>query len=127
NSGNCVAAVGWTGTSTLSGLDDFHVTCSNVVFNKQGIMFWGANTAALPFFNGFLCVAQPVIRTPVQNSGGSSGCNGSFDFFLSHAYMNTYGLMNGDLRHAEFWYRDPANLDGTHIGLSHALTFLISN
>jgi hypothetical protein len=127
NSANCVASVGWTGTATLSGADDFHVTCSNVVFNKQGIMFWGSNTAALPFFNGFLCVAQPVIRTPVQNSGGSSGCNGSFDFHFTHAYMNQYGLMNGDLRHAEFWYRDPQNLDGTNIGLSNALTFEITN
>lgn len=125
NSANCVASVGWTGSATLGGADNFHVTCSNVVFNKQGIMFWGTNPAALPFFNGYLCVAQPVIRTPNQNSGGASGCSGVYDYHFTHAYMNQNGLQAGDIRRAQFWYRDPANLDGTTVSLSNALAFRI--
>jgi hypothetical protein len=127
NSSNCVASVAWTGSSTLSGADDFHIRCTNVVPQKAGIMFWGANAAALPFFNGFLCIGQPVIRTPIQNSGGAAGCSGTFDYFFSHAYMNQFGLVDGDIRRAEFWYRDPQNLDGTNVGLSNALAFKITN
>jgi hypothetical protein len=125
NSENCIATMGWSGSATLSGPDDFHVTCSNVVAQKNGILFWGTQTAALPFFAGTLCIAQPVVRTPVQSSGGSAACSGVYDFHFDHAYMGFFGWQANDLRHVQAWYRDPQALDGTNVGLSNAVTFKV--
>ena len=127
NSANCFANVGWTGSPTLtSGPDNFHIRCTNVVNNKQGLMFWGSGQVALPFFGGTLCVAQPVTRMPLQNSLGTTGCTGTYDYFFSQAYMAANALSAGDVRYAEFWYRDPSNLDGTFVALSNALAFRIN-
>jgi hypothetical protein len=127
NSANCLATVGWTGAPTLtSGPDNFHIRCTNVVTNKQGLMFWGSGQVALPFFGGTLCVAQPVTRMPLQNSLGTTGCTGTYDYFFSQAYMAANALSAGDVRYAEFWYRDPSNLDGTFVALSNALAFRIN-
>jgi hypothetical protein len=128
NSQGCLPSIGWSGSPTLGGADDFHLTASNVINNKFGLMFWNDAQAAVPFMNGLRCVANPVIRTPNQSSGGNAppdDCSGSYDFHFSHAYMASKGLQVGDAVYAQYWFRDPAQPDGTGVGLTDAAAFLI--
>ncbi|MBM3988968.1 MAG: CHRD domain-containing protein [Planctomycetes bacterium] len=122
NSQGCVPAVGFTGLPTLAAPDDFHVTCMLVINNKSGIMYWGTGPKNAPFGGGTQCVASPVRRTPLQNSGGNpppEDCSGTFDFHFSDAYMAANALMVGSTIFCEYWYRDPA--DPATFGLSNAL------
>lgn len=128
NSANCVPAIGWTGTATLtSGPDNFHVRCTNVLNNRSGLFYWGTASAAAPFLGGTLCVAQPVRRTGVQNSGGSPtglNCNtGAYDYFFTHAYAAANSVATGVDYYGQYWMRDPQNLDGTGASLSNGIHF----
>jgi hypothetical protein len=122
NSQGCQALVGWSGLPTLSGADDFHITCAQVINNKSGLLYWGLAPRDVPFFGGTQCVQSPVVRTQLQNSGGNpppDDCSGTYDFFFSHAYMASVGLTAGQIVHGEYWYRDPA--DPAHVSLSNAI------
>lgn len=129
NSEGCSASIGFSGAASLSGPDDFHITVSDVINNQNGIVFWGVAPANAPFMNGIRCVANPVVRLPLSGSGGASpptvDCSGSFDYPFTQAYMLSKGLTGGSVVYAQAWYRDPAQLDGTGVGLSDALSFVI--
>lgn len=128
NSQGCVPFAGSSGVPQLSGPDNLHITCSNVINNKAGVMYWGLAPRVTPvaFVGGLNCVQAPTIRTPVQNSGGNGppdDCSGTFDYFFSHAYMALSGLGAGSSAYCQYWYRDPAHVDGTAAGLSDAVCF----
>jgi hypothetical protein len=123
NSLGCTPAIGWTGTPSLGGADDFHITCTDVISDRSGLLFWGIAPNNAPFQGGIMCVQTPVNRTPIQNSGGTPGggdCLGMYDFHFSHADLTTFGL-GGKLVYAEYWYRDPQVPSTT--GLSNAIQF----
>jgi len=120
----CTPAIAWSGTPTLSGADDFHVTAGQVLNNRNGLLFLGLAPASAPFYGGTLCVQPPVVRGGVQNAGGSSGfddCSGQYDMHLSHAWMSAKGLSVGDSAFCQYWTRDP--LSPQPIGLTNALSF----
>lgn len=128
NSQGCVPSASSTGVPQLSGPDNLNITCSSVINNKAGVMYWGTAPRATPapFVGGLNCVQAPVFRTPVQNSGGNAppdDCSGTYSFFFSHAYMAARGLNAGDTAYCQYWYRDPAIADGTSAGLSDAVGF----
>lgn len=128
NSQGCVPVAGSTGVPQLSGPDNLHITSSNVINNKAGVMYWGLAPRVTPvaFVGGLNCIQAPTIRTPVQNSGGNAppdDCSGTFDFFFSHAYMGLTGLAAGSSAYCQYWYRDPAHPDGTAAGLSDSVCF----
>lgn len=131
NSQGCTPAISSTGVAAFTSADDLHVTCSSVINNKSGVLFWGKAPLATPapFLGGLNCVKAPVKRTPVQGSGGTpppDDCSGTFDFHFTHAYMSANLLVIGDEVHGQYWYRDPAITDGTNAGLSNAIGFLIA-
>lgn len=126
NSQGCTPAIGWSGLPSIGGADDFHVTATNVVNNKNGLIFWGQSPDNAPFQGGTLCVKLPVIRTAVQNSKGSGAgtdCSGAFDYHWTEAYSASQGLGVGSKVYAQYWYRDPQSPSGT--GLTDALSFVI--
>lgn len=128
NSQGCTPVAGSTGVPQLSGPDNLHITASNVINNKAGVMYWGLapRVTPVPFVGGLNCVQAPTIRTPVQNSGGNAppdDCSGAYDFFFSHAYMSFAGLTIGSQAYCQYWHRDPAHTDGTAAGLSNAVCF----
>lgn len=127
NSQGCTPAIGSSGLPSTTGTDNFHVTCANVINNKNGLMFWGtAPKIQAPFHGGTMCVMSPTIRTPVQGSAGNAppdDCSGTYDYFFSQAYMSAQGLNTGSLVYCEYWYRDPA--DPQTVGLSNGLQFEI--
>ncbi|NUP95356.1 MAG: hypothetical protein HUU28_04250 [Planctomycetaceae bacterium] len=126
NSLGCSPTIGWTGTPSLSGPDDFHVTAGNVLNQKNGLLFWGLGGGALPYYGGTLCVQPPVFRTPAQQSNGntsSSDCSGAYDFAFSQAYMASKGLQAGTKVFTQFWSRDPGFPGSSSIGLTNGLSF----
>lgn len=124
NSLGCVPQISYTGHPMLGGLDDFHVTASNVLNQKTGLMYWGFAPLNAPFQGGVKCVASPSKRTPLQNSNGptsGSSCTGAYDFFMSHGYMQSQSLAAGDTLYCQYWMRDPA--DPFTTGLTAGLRF----
>lgn len=125
NSAGCYPTVGSTGSASTAGLG-LTVTAQQVLNQKQGLLFWGRASTALPFQGGTRCVASPLVRTPAQSSGGSatgSDCTGQFAFAFDQAYMTSKGIEVGDTIHCQYWYRDPQAPFTT--GLSDALQFTV--
>lgn len=124
----CTPAIGWSGSPTLTGPDDFVVTATNVLNQKNGLLFYGYASTALPFLGGTLCVAPPVLRTSVQGSGGNpppSDCSGNYAFPFTQARMVGDGLAPGTSVFAQYWTRDPSHPDLTGVGLTNAIRFTI--
>lgn len=103
----------------------FELHAFNVPEGRSGHMFWGLQPTATPFQGGWLCVAPPFVRTPLQTSstvGGLSGCAGSFVFRWTSAYTSAYAVPPFVNVHAQFWFRDPGTASGT--ALSSAVRFV---
>jgi hypothetical protein len=128
NSLGCVPAIATNGVQPSKSAGNFTVSCSQVVNQKNGLLFFGFSPSSAPFQGGTLCAAPPTIRTPSQSSGGSgagSDCSGSYSFTFSTAQMNTLGLDPGETVYAQFWMRDPQSPSTT--GLSNAVQFTVCN
>ncbi|MCC7011764.1 MAG: VCBS repeat-containing protein [Planctomycetes bacterium] len=126
NSLGCLPAIGWQGSPSLSGPDDFHVNASAELSGKLGLAFFGVAPASAPFGGGTLCVHPPLVRTPPQVSSGPvtpSDCSGTYDFHAQNAWLSGHGWIAGTTLHAQYWARDPAHPDGSTISLSDALLF----
>ncbi len=124
----CVPAVGWSGTPSASSNSPFLVTAAQVVNQKSGMLIYGGLYAQTPFHGGTLCVAAPIRRTAIQNSGGTGvggDCTGSFAFdFNAHIQSGVDpALVPGKWVFAQYWYRDPLSTGGT--GLSNAIRLRI--
>lgn len=128
NSVGCTPLIDATGSPSLSGDDDLHVRAIDVVNNKSGLFFFGAAPKNAPFGGGTMCVQSPVQRTPPQDSGGSPGasnCSGVYDYFFSHAELTARGLSAGEAVYGQFWSRDPSHPDGSTIGLTGGVHFVV--
>jgi choice-of-anchor B domain-containing protein len=130
NSQACTPAIASSGAASASSAASFDVSCSNVINQKGGTLFYGATPTSTPFQGGTKCVASPVRRTGVQNSGGNTGpddCSGvlSIDFNARIQSGIDAALVPGATVFAQFWYRDGADPTGFGTGLSDALQFTI--
>lgn len=126
NSQNCVPQIGWSGAPSKAIADSFVLDATNVLNNKNGLMFWGLAPANIPFLGGTLCVQPPLKRTAVQSSGGNpppSDCSGAYTFHFSHAYMAAEAIPAGTPITAQFWSRDPLASSG--VGLTDAVSFTV--
>ena len=120
-SGGCIPAIGFTGTPIPGG--GFTVTCDQVEPGRAGLLFYsttGNFGGGFPFQGGFLCASPPQMRTPVQDSGGSLACSGTFSTPLDALVSS---LATGTQVWSQYWFRDPASPSTT--GLSDALTFTV--
>jgi hypothetical protein len=127
NSLGCTPAIGWTGTPAI-GANDFHVVASDELNNRMGLAFFGVGPVAKSFKGGTLCVKAPFVRTPAQDSGGSSvgvDCSGTYDFDMTPAWLAKHGWGAGDELFVQYWSRDGQNPDGTGAALSNALRFTL--
>jgi len=129
NALGCLPEINYAGSTSQTGPDDFYVLADNIVSFQNGMMIWGVAPNSLPFEGGTLCVLPPIIRTPIQNSGGATpgqtDCSGRFRFHFSHAYAQSFFLGPGSTVYAQYWYRDPGHPDGTGTGLSDGLAFML--
>jgi len=129
-SSGCLPSIGSTGIcSATSGLP-FNVTATQVQRSKNGLLFYGLGRREIPFQGGKLCIASPLYRTGVQNSGGAlpDNCSGNYSFNMNALIQggNNPVLTVGSSVYAQFWFRDPPLGPPNPIGLSNALTFHIA-
>ncbi len=128
NSLFCTPAISATGYASLSSPAPFLIQATNIVNQKQGLLFYGYGAAAFPFQGGFMCTTTPLRRTSAQNSGGSSSgasCTGAFSFDFN-AYLASGAdalLVVGQQVNAQFWSRDPQDPFTTN--LTNAVQFAI--
>ncbi|MCK6448303.1 MAG: right-handed parallel beta-helix repeat-containing protein [Planctomycetes bacterium] len=128
NSQLCLPAIAHQGTPSVSSASAFTLSASQVLNNKNGMLFYGYGVQAVPFQGGTLCVTLPIQRTSVQNSGGSASgtdCSGTFTFDFN-AWIQTGGdpqLVAGQLVGVQFWSRDPQ--DAFTSSLTDAVRFAI--
>jgi hypothetical protein len=128
NSVGCTPSVSWSGTSTLSGPDDFVLRCDGVLSRVVGIAFWSRSPRAALLLGGTMCVGPPRELLGAVHSGGSSSgqdCMGTLQFPFSQALMASAGLQPGDTACVQFFYRDPLHPDGTGAGLSGGVRFSV--
>jgi hypothetical protein len=129
NSLGCTPQIAWSGTPSSSGADDFHVLAWNELSHQSGVALFGLAPAAIPFQGGRLCVHPPLIRTQVQDSGGTTGtvdCSGTYDFHVTQAWLAQHGWSAGQVLFAQYWSRDPQHPDGTGAAMSDGVRFVLT-
>ena len=113
NSQFCLPAIAFSGYPSLSGTTPFVVRASNIINQKNGLLFYGYASNNAPFQGGTMCVLAPTRRTPVQNSAGSTfgiDCTGTFTFDMSAwitAGNDPLLQIVGQAFCCQYWSRDP--------------------
>jgi len=131
SSQGCVPAMSWTGLPKLStGPGSFDVHASgHELSGSNGLFFYGLGPTGVPWLGGFLCVAPPLARVlPDVTDFGSGSCAATetLDFWAIMA-SGVHGLDQIDQEvYVQYYYRDPAAADGTGVGLSDALSIIVS-
>ena len=123
----CLPQIDTRGFASASDPNVFEVRASQVINNKNGLLFYGFAPAALPFLGGTLCVLPPLRRTTLQNAGGNqppNDCSGTYTFDMRTQIQSgaNPSLQPGADVFAQYWFRDPA---GGGTGLSNATQFAI--
>lgn len=132
NSVGCTPNLSWLGAPSASAGSGFLIQASNVINRTSGMLIYSVQGRAnTPFGGGTLCIAQPLRRTPVQNSGGSPtgvNCTGvySFDFAAWIASGVDTSLVPGTLVDAQYYSRDPGFAAPNNIGLTAGFEFLLT-
>ena len=124
NALGCVPQIGWAGSATLSGPDDFVLTGSGLNGASFALIAAAPNPAATQAFGGTICVGAGLVRLGVLPTGGAlNTCDGAVSLNLPQAQLAGYGP--GTLLYAQMLVRDPANPDGSGAALSAGLEFRI--
>jgi hypothetical protein len=123
-SSGCVPAIGWSGSTSVSS-GAFTLQASSLQPNKFGLFFYGGHANSSAFQGGSLCVASPLTRTPLTNTGGAATCSGfaSQDFSAWISSGVDPLLVVGSRWAAQFWSRDPQSSFGT--SLTNTLVFTL--
>ena len=129
NSQGCTPQMTFSGTPSLTGPDDFSFTATNLINQQFGLGFWGFSENNAPLLGGTLCVGGSLNRLVPRNTlgGGVPGttCDGIlFQPFLQ-AQMTANNLMAGTEIFAQIYYRDPLHPDGTGVGLTEGIRFVL--
>ena len=130
----CVASMSATGTPSASATSSFVLSATSTDGQRSALIFYGLdnlNFTPAPWgsSSSFLCVKAPTQRTPLQNSGGTSGaCDGAIALdWRAFVALNPAALGNplapGQQVFAQTWLRDPASAKTT--ALSNALSFVV--
>jgi len=126
NSAGCAPSIAWKGHPSASAHFGFQVSCSQVVADSPGFLMLGfGGQASLPFQGGTLCVAEPIVRTTPQTSGGSAGCDGSWSLDVNTWLSTQYPLDPGDRFTCQWWGRDPGLAGPESSQLSDALEVVL--
>lgn len=125
NSLGCTPQIASIGLPSLSSPAPFLITASNVLNNKSGMLVYSLMSAATPFQGGTLCVASPLVRTSLVNSGGEIGvenCSGSHSYDMRARIQSGLdpNLRAGTTVYVQWLTRDLASQSGP-LGLTAAL------
>ncbi|MCK6448454.1 MAG: FG-GAP-like repeat-containing protein [Planctomycetes bacterium] len=130
NSLGCTPYVTYSGSPSVSATTPFEIRASNVINNKNGLLFYGFDALAAPFQGGTLCVAPPTKRTSVQATGGNpppNDCSGSLSYDFNALIQSgaNPNLVLGQEVFVQYWSRDPLSPSTT--SLTNALRFVIGH
>lgn len=133
-SDGCVASISASGLCSASSPDPFLVTATTVMANKTGRLLYSFGEANTPFQGGILCLALPLTRTEVSNSGSNGlpppldACSGvlSYDFNARVQSGVDPLLLPGTVVYAQYRFRDPFEVSGSGVGWSDAVRFGIA-
>jgi hypothetical protein len=127
SSSGCLPSMASVGTPSISNPFGFTLGANQLEAQQNGLLFFGTTGQdTLPFFGGTLCVLSPLYRLSVQNSGGTTGCDGAIAYTLDEFLNHPTGgplLVAGTTVDCQVWFRDPpATLT---VGLANGLEFTI--
>jgi subtilisin-like proprotein convertase family protein len=117
-SNGCTPTINGTGTPSATSGSGFVIAATNVINNKNGLLFYGTTgPASTAFQGGTLCVKSPIRRTGAINSGGNpppNDCSGVFSIDMN-AFAVSAGppvplaalTVPGTVVNTQFWGRDP--------------------
>jgi hypothetical protein len=128
NSLGCESLASWTGTPSLSGSDDFVVSCAPALNQQLGILQWSESPKASLFLGGLLCLGKPRSTLGTARSAGSPtgvDCTGVLSYLLTKSAMSAQGMTAGMTVCVQWLYRDPLHPDGTDAALSNGLRFSV--
>ena len=118
HSEGCAAEIVTSGVPSATNALPFSIDATLVPQNKFGLLFYGYTPTNVPFFNGVRCVAAPITRTAVQNSGGAGPCTGGFTYDFNARIQGGMdsALVPGATVYSQYWYRDGglANTSDAH-------------
>ncbi|NUP95428.1 MAG: hypothetical protein HUU28_04615 [Planctomycetaceae bacterium] len=130
NSLGCVAEIEASGTPSVSSASGFVVSARNVRNQQNGMLIYSTSgRAQFAWQGGTLCVAPPLRRTPLVNSGGAAGASNNCLGVLSrdfNAWAYSAGdpaLIVGQQVRAQFYSRDPGAV--ANVNLSNAIEFTL--
>jgi hypothetical protein len=126
NSDACVPTIAWKGHPSAGAHFGFTVTGTGIVPDSPGFLMLGlGGQADLPFQGGTLCVAEPILRTTPQTSGGAGACTGAWSLDVNTWLFANEPMQPGDRFTCQWWGRDPG-LAGRDSGqLSDALEVVL--
>jgi len=123
---DCSPSITWTGLPSASSPFVYEVKSNEVVGQQFGFLLYGYNPGSRPFLGGELCLAPPLIRTPVQSTGGKTGaCDGELAFNFNAWIQSGIDplLVAGAVVYCQYWSRDPGAATGS--SLTNGLRFSI--
>ncbi len=130
NSQGCTPQITSSGSPSASGgAGSFSIHAASVINHKTGLLLYAIQPASTPFQGGTLCLANPLVRTGVQNSGGNPGaddCSGAYHFDMGARIASGVdaNLHVGTTAYAQWYQRDPASASAP-VGLTAGLAFTI--
>jgi hypothetical protein len=128
NSQGCAATLTLAGTPSASNPAPFTIGATPVLNNVNGLLFYGFGPNNGSLLGGTLCVASPITRTALQNSGGSPAgvdCTGGYALDFNARIQSGIDplLVAGEEVFTQYWFRDPSGSFGS--ALSDAGQFTI--
>ncbi|MCE9593411.1 MAG: immunoglobulin domain-containing protein [Planctomycetes bacterium] len=105
--------IGSTGTPGATA-NDFVLTLSNALPNKNALAFWGVQPLGAPFNGGHLCVKAPLIRLTVKKANASG---------FASVTVPVDNSMIGATRYYQWWARDITSSFGISLSDGLAVTF----
>ncbi len=111
NSLGCTPSIAMSSSPSASSGSGCTLSATQVLGAKNGLFFHGTLGAkGVPFHGGFLCIAPPIQRHAVHNSGGTPGtCTGMFSEDLDALIASGADpvLVAGTTIFVQNWSRDP--------------------
>jgi hypothetical protein len=109
-----------------------------VLSNKSGLLFYGVSgPTSTSFQGGILCVAPPLRRTPVVQSGGPVSpvdCTGVFAVDMNAFAAGALGgnplvelSLPGTFVNCQWWGRDPGFAAPLNTSLSDGLGYIVGS
>ncbi|NUP95188.1 MAG: hypothetical protein HUU28_03395 [Planctomycetaceae bacterium] len=118
-----------SGSPSLTGPDDLVIGARQLVNQSPARILWSRAPASTPFLGATLCLAAPIVRTPLASSGGNTApvldCSGMHQFHFSESYLAANFLTAGDTFYLQFSGRDPTKPGPENRSASAALQLTV--